>query len=194
MMNGDERIYIPCPYCQDRYHSFGTNFCPHTGNLLSSNENSNEIRIINQNQICEEVLSILNEFNEKDREIKNYLHLAPGEIPGRKLKNVIKKCKLTEEERVLGIIDLSFRGTAKSCLVFGKKGIYYSNFWGSKIPGTNFIDYRDLRRCEFRLEDKFEISMLGSHSLDVGKFSNSDEVKNDIVDILNSIKGKIIIQ
>ncbi len=71
------------------------------------------------------------------------LHLTP-EIPTDKLAHARANCAISEEEPVLGLVDCTFWGSAKNCVLFGSKAIYHH------VDGTRGkIAYKDFPNSIF---------------------------------------------
>jgi hypothetical protein len=192
-MTVSDRYFVDCPNCKEKKHPAGTNFCPLTGKPLHSFDGINfkGRKIKGDNKIIEDVVSILEEVKNGERKIKDFLYLDPYDIKSKRKRNaIIKTFKLNKEEQVLGLIDLS-EGKFRNCLLFGRKGIYFNNRWRSREPGAYRVTYLDLISYEFSSNGKGEIEVGKLHIIDLGKISNPNHVKDDIVKILNLIKKAI---
>ncbi len=164
------------------------------------NQNKN---IVSDNEIEESLTTyrqkIVNEYNMADR-IKEILakhgkdiselYLADN-IPTNKMNNAKNKCEITEDETIIGILDLTLLGSAKNCFVFGSTGIYFHNSIFSKNRGTYYFSYDSLKNCNFELEGKYEIKFDNNHHLNVDIYSMCKKKSMKIVDILNNIKDTI---
>jgi hypothetical protein len=73
----------------------------------------------------------------------NGLFVEP-DIPAKKLANATQNCDISEEERVLALVDCTVLGSAKNCLLFGSKAVYYHNDRASKSSGAGTIPYDEL--------------------------------------------------
>ncbi len=76
------------------------------------------------------------------------LFVAP-DIPAKKLGSAMAQCRLPEGERVLGLIDCTVFGSAKDCVVFGGKGLYYHLGGSTRPAGAGVILYEDFASREF---------------------------------------------
>jgi hypothetical protein len=85
------------------------------------------------------------------------LHVHPR-IPEKKLKNALERCRVHPMETVVGLIDCTVFGSAKSSLLLTNNGIYYSNDVQGTVPGGT-IPYYELARRELELDGEFEISL-----------------------------------
>ena len=66
-------------------------------------------------------------------------------IPTNKLNKGIASCNAPADEEVLALADLTVFGSAKNCVLFTERGIYYRNDWSAKQPGTFFKAYADMK-------------------------------------------------
>jgi serine/threonine protein kinase len=97
-------------------------------------------------QIPERVANILQAHASLCR-----LHLALN-IPPEKLANATTNAQVPADESVLGVIDLTFWGSATNSIIFGTKALYY---YDSKCrsckPNPGTIAYREFPTCDFSL-------------------------------------------
>jgi len=132
LSKGDNKIF-KCPKCgvEQPLH---TNECTNCG-IIISKYNKNIIKRANAQQMAEIVLKVLNCFlPQKD------LFLKPN-IPTDKLDSAKHSCRIPYSETVLGLIDLTFTGSAENSLVFTPNGIYYHNGGKSgKLLYSQFAD------------------------------------------------------
>jgi hypothetical protein len=126
----------------------------------------------------ERILQILGSHSGKQG-----LHTNP-EIPDEIMQDARAICEVPEDEEVLGIIDCTWSGSAKYCLIFGRDSLYYSNRWTCKTPGTGRVDYSDLTSGKAFDTGFSEIGIGNGLFLDV---SDSPFPKQDVIDILNEI-------
>ena len=120
----------------------------------------------------------------------------PTTIPGKNLrkisgtqkKNAIIKCKIPKDENIIALLDLTLKGSAKNCLVFGEKGIYFHNSIFSKGPGKRFIPYENFKNLNFALDGKYEIHFGNKNYLNVSIFGRKEEQKKMIIEVLCQLK------
>lgn len=75
------------------------------------------------------------------------LFVAP-DIPSRKMANAVDACDVPEGVAILGLIDATWWGSAKNCLLFSDRGLYIKNDWRFTCPNRTFISYADLAERE----------------------------------------------
>ncbi len=101
------------------------------------------------------VLDILKESKAQS------LYSSPG-IPPKKITNATKSCMVPENEKIIGIIDCTFWGSATDAMVFGEKGIYFHSdvieIQGEEeirvsVPMTGKLDYNDFPSEKFLIKD-----------------------------------------
>lgn len=101
------------------------------------------------------------------------LYVAPG-IPRDKLMNAREKCAVPEGEHILGLIDCTLFGSAKDCVLFGEKAIYYHNVAG----GEGKILYSYLPRLSFSVSGSSVLTSEGERINIVGSEINAQELQN----------------
>jgi hypothetical protein len=146
-------------------------------------EPAKKVEGIERKDMANRIVEILQRYGKG----LNNFHIVT-EIPGEKLKNARKKCKIPEEETVLGLLDLTVKGSAKNCLVFGTKGIYFHNSIFSKEPGKRFIQYEKYKNLNFELYGKYEIDIGDKHSLNVSIFGQKEDQRIKIIEVLDRLK------
>ena len=112
-----------------------------------------------------------------------------GSISQKKLKNALNKCDVPSDETILALIDLTVFGSAKNCLVFGEKGIYFHNDATGKTPGAFSVDYLEFRDGSFDKGGFQELYMGSDIYLNISGAKHG--IKNEILDILNEIKKMV---
>ncbi len=85
------------------------------------------------------------------------LHVAP-DIKEKKLRNATAFYAMPDDERVLGLLDSTAMGSAKTGLAFGVHGVYFRNSTGSSA-GTHAAPYSKLPGCDFDAGDKNEVGL-----------------------------------
>lgn len=107
------------------------------------------------------------------------------------MKNARKKCELPKKENIIGLIDLTARGSAKNCLVFGEKGIHFYNPWFGKTPGAFSIQYEseDFKSLVFDFDGKYEIWFGDEYALNVAIYGKHREKIDKIIEIFGAIKN-----
>ncbi len=135
----------------------------------------------------------------KEVPLKNLFFSATilGDIPETQKKDLriisetqkenAKKCQVPENE-IIALLDLTLKGSAKNCLVFGEKGIYFHNSIFSKDPGRGVIPYGNFKNLNFELDGKYEINLGNKHYLNVSILGRKKEQKETIIEILNHLK------
>jgi hypothetical protein len=63
-------------------------------------------------------------------------YLPPG-IPAKKLANATYSCAVPQTDRILAMLDITFWGSAKDCLLFGTTAFYYHS-----TPRSGCLAYR----------------------------------------------------
>ena len=111
--------------------------------------------------------------------------LVEPDIPPKKLASAAGTCALPSTEHVLGIIDCTVFGSAKNGLVFGRKGIYFHNDWGSKSAGTGAIPYRQFPAREFGDGGFQEVALGHEQFLNI---SGSSVSKAKAIGLLRAIR------
>ena len=109
-------------------------------------------------------------------------HVSPG-IPPAKLANAAASCEIPKDERMLALIDCTIFGSAKNCLAFCTRGIYFHNGLASPVRG--FIPYEEFPQREFKAHLISEITFGNHQDLDV---SGSGVSKHQFVAVLQEIR------
>jgi tetratricopeptide (TPR) repeat protein len=134
----------------------------------------------------DQILRILKEFAAKKAGAK--FHVDP-DIPAGKLRNARKSCEVPEDERILGLLDCTAWGSAKDCLLFGSRAVFYHNGWFKACPaGRGSVPYSWFSTRTFeRWSGKPEsvVSLGGEDQVALGSYGMS--VKT-VVKMLNAIK------
>jgi hypothetical protein len=123
--------------------------------------------------------------------LKSYLPqgglFVDPEIPPKKSANARVAACVPEGERVLALIDCSFFGSAKSCLVFGRDALYYYlTEMCPPVPAS--IPYKEFPYRKFRVAAWYKtgvIEMDRNQNLDI---SGSRVPRARVVDMLECIK------
>jgi hypothetical protein len=90
----------------------------------------------------EQIIEILNSFRPDEQ-----IFVKPG-IPWEIMQTVRNYCGILPSETVLGVVDCTVMRSAKDCVVFTDRGVYYHNTgWKSGCPGgvRGFVSFEDLR-------------------------------------------------
>lgn len=115
---------------------------------------------------------------------QNDLFVEP-DIPASKLENASASCEVPPDERVLGLIDCTNFGSAKNCLLFGTKGIYFHNDWAGSPSGRHFIPYSNFANREFKSAFFLNVNLGDNLYLDCSACSVP---RAKIIDILKRLK------
>lgn len=108
------------------------------------------------------------------------IYLRP-EIPTTKLVNARDTCKVPTKEEILGLIDCSVFGSAKNCILFGIRAIYYHQT--STAPGM--IAYSDFPSRTFTVSRALYVITNSGEKIHV---SGSNVSTRELCDILNALK------
>jgi len=115
--------------------------------------------------------------------------------PTKKLANATKSCAVPQSESILALLDTTFWGSAKDCLLFGCEGIYFHNGRGGfgefspKQRGAGHLPYRQFRGRAFSYSwFHSNISLGDDKSFHLG---NGLLGKSQIVEILNAIQALV---
>lgn len=112
------------------------------------------------------------------------LYVSPS-IPSVKLNNAVTHYSIPQNERVLGLIDTTVFGSAKTGIAIGLKGIY----WKNSFHGNNktFISWSDLGNASVSLstESKYDVLLGGNCTL---SFAGSTVKPCDFIKIANDFK------
>lgn len=141
-----------------------------------------------EKSLDEKIVEIL---KREGKGIQN-LYIKP-KIPKEKQFNARKKCRIPTDEVIIGLLDLTLKGSAKNCLVFCKKNIYFHNSFFSFIRdiGRNIISYKYLIRHEINYGRYFDFK-IGDFLIDISVMEW--DMREKVGDILNSIKKLIKIE
>jgi serine/threonine protein kinase len=112
------------------------------------------------------------------------LHLAPN-IPPEKLANATTKAQVPTDESVLGLIDLTFWGSATNSIIFGARALYYYDSKGSGKPNPGTIAYSEFPTCDFSLP-KNEPGFIG-----IKDGATLPSIDEELVKVLNLIKRAV---
>lgn len=95
-----------------------------------------------------DILRILQKFQPNGMMFLSNDKLYVGkDIPYDKLIKARAVCNIPNSERILGLIDCSLFNSAKRCLLFGSKGLYFFNTRSS--PEQGMIAYANFPACTF---------------------------------------------
>ena len=110
--------------------------------------------------------------------------VAP-DIPTKKLANAFRRCQIPPGEIVLAVLDCTALGSAKNCLVFGLRAIYYHNAWHAKRSGPGSIPYKEFPEIRFSPGQSWEVHLGHARflNLPVGSVPN-----RPVIQMLNRIK------
>jgi outer membrane protein assembly factor BamD (BamD/ComL family) len=132
----------------------------------------------------EKILDVLKRFASRS----SHLHLDP-DIPAKKLRNGRKACEVPESEQILGLLDFTVFGSAKDCLLFGCRDVYYAN--GFNYPNTKVkVSYTEFPVRVFEDKDG-DVSVGRGLILRVGGCGFSD-CSAAVTELLNAVKDLII--
>ena len=148
-------------------------------------ENFKKIKNVRNDDCIKQIRDVL--LKEKETCNWNDLFVSP-EVPKEREDNARKKCNIPQTEKIIGLVDLTKGGSAKNCLVFGKRGIYFHNCIFSKTPGKRFIPYKDFKNLEFELDGRYEISLGDNNHLNVDIYASLEEKREKLNEILVFLK------
>ncbi|HST62111.1 MAG TPA: hypothetical protein VLK84_25640 [Longimicrobium sp.] len=106
-------------------------------------------------------------------------------IPAHKSTNAIEKCRVTENDTILALVDCTVFGSAKNCLLFTLSGVYYHNDRSGKRPGSGFISYKEFTRRKLGDGGYGEVSLDGGESLNI---SGSAMSKAQVLQLLEAVR------
>ena len=158
-----ETALSPCPKCGYQPKSpqdpLLTNMeCPACGVIVSkyleAAAQKAEMESPEADCLRERVLSVLEKVAAADG-----VYVYP-DLPANKIENAIQTSKIPPYEEILGLVDCTVFGSAKDCMVFGIKGIYFHNP-GSTLPEQGMVPYEDLSRQS--------IQVLKNNTIDLGE-------------------------
>lgn len=101
-----------------------------------------------ENLTEQQIVDLLNNYNKE-----NGIFIAPN-IPEKKLKNALAKCKLDPDKHIIALIDCTVFGSAKNALLFGRNGIHFHNDPAIAYPEIGKISYPDLGKNRISLTKK----------------------------------------
>jgi parallel beta-helix repeat protein len=137
---------------------------------------SSPVRSGNTVDVDEEIKCVLNRFQQLADFFVN------PNIPSGKLSNAMESCrtkaKMPNWEQALALLDCTVFGSAKNCVVFARKGIYFTNH-----DTSGSILYRDFPANTFKTSGYY-IKYDGGSINVAGSAQNSEKVMT----ILNAIK------
>jgi hypothetical protein len=110
------------------------------------------------------------------------LYVIP-DIPADKMKNARQCCALPSDEKVLGLLDATAKGSARNGLLFGLDGIYWNNDWTGKKPGPGSLAYAEMARRTFEQDGMFEIRLGANQSFCAACLHHLDS----IIDLLYAV-------
>jgi hypothetical protein len=111
------------------------------------------------------------------------VHLAPS-IPQDKLTNARGECGVPDKETIALLIDCTIWGSAKDCVLFGSRGIYYRNS-GSE----GFLPYREFPNRTFNhTPNDSEISLGSRERLSL---SGSQVNSGQLISMLELIRKEV---
>jgi transitional endoplasmic reticulum ATPase len=111
------------------------------------------------------------------------VHFAP-DIPQDKLTNGRQSVCVPEKETISVLIDCTFFGSAKDCVLFGSRGIYYRN-----AGFEGFLPYCEFPNRTFNFtENDSEVSLGGGERLNL---SGSQVNSIQLVSMLDLIKKEV---
>jgi len=84
------------------------------------------------------------------------IHFSPN-IPHDKLANATGECFIPDNETIGLLLDCTFWGSAKDCVLFGTRGIYFHN---SGFEG--FLPYSEFPNRTFNYTDNESVVSLGN--------------------------------
>ena len=107
-----------------------------------------------------------------------------GNIPSRKLDNAIQNYPVDTQDTVIGLIDSTLMGSAKTGMAIGLKGIYWKNDWKTK-SAKSFLSWDELAENNAQISCSMFDVHLGSGA--VFAMSGSSMSKNQAVNLLSSV-------
>lgn len=90
-------------------------------------------------------------------ELGSSLRVAP-DISEKKLRNATALYEVPADEVVIGLMDSTVFGSAKTGLVFGASGVYFRNSLG-RSEGTHSVSYEALPACDFDTSVESEVKL-----------------------------------
>src|SRR5262249_32038345 len=103
-------------------------------------------------------------------------------IPGKKLANARIACNVPQDEQILALIDCTVFGSAKDCILFGSKSIYYHEML--EAPGN--ILYANFPDCNFTIKTDYILLVSNGQRLNL---SGSDVRTPTLHKVLDEIKS-----
>jgi len=102
------------------------------------------------------------------------------DIPKKKLNNALKHKTgqvSLESDEIIGLIDTTLFGSAKSCVIFTKDGLYWKNGWGS---APSFKKYSEINYPEYPITNpEFSPSILVGPLWELEKKVEMDNARID---------------
>ncbi len=117
------------------------------------------------------------------RDDGQFLHVAP-DIKEKKLRNAAASFLIPDDEEVIGLLDTTVMGSAKTGLVFGLRGVYFRNS-GSSADGAHALDYSQLVECDFDTSEKYEVG-LGETPFRIGTHLEAAALFRSVVHLLGA--------
>jgi hypothetical protein len=85
---------------------------------------------------------------------ERYYH---GSIPTKKQQNIMRFYSIPSNEKIIGVLDYTVRGSAKSGIVFGAEGLY----WRKTMGSSGSLSYRRLLQVRIEIsEDGHQIRFV----------------------------------
>jgi hypothetical protein len=144
-------------------------------------------------EVCGRVQDVLRRFAAATA--SPVLFVAPG-IPPDKLAVAAGRALVPPGEPVLGLVDLTKKGTAKDALLFAGTGIYYHNKTRSGGPGPGlttagpgYLPYAGFGRCRFVADGRgSDFHLAGNVCLDTW---NCQMAWADLARLLEGVKAVV---
>ena len=114
------------------------------------------------------------------------LFIAP-DIPPKKLKNAVARCAVTDDDEVIGLVDLTVFGSAKDAFVLGARRLYY------RCSGSAVLELTDIASVRFE-QDGTEIKVESDDPApeSVKMFFLSKDIAEKTTAILETLRGEIL--
>jgi len=112
-----------------------------------------------------------------------YLH---PEIPESKLLNAREAVGVPQDETVTGLVDCTFFGSAKDCVLFGTRAIYFKN---SKFEG--FLPYSEFPDVVFSPQDDAVVCHGQTNKIAIN-MSGSAFAASRLLEVLDKIKSEAV--
>jgi serine/threonine protein kinase len=114
-------------------------------------------------------------------------YLLPDEIPYEKRPKIVKAkevCDVPNDDKILGLIDRTFLGFPKNCMLFGTKNVYTY----TRSTGSQKIPYADFPRLIFAPQGN---SRIITNTAQFIECPNGDNPLEQIIDVLDKIREVI---